>query len=243
MCPRNDHNMKWTCYVNFGDNGDMEQHQKAEKPLRKDAAQRRQLLIDVAREVFAEHGVKATLHDVAREAGVGVGTVYRRFANKQELLEEIYKEQVDELEQLLHEALALEDAWEALEFYVRRSIALQVRDRGMAQIISGHYMTKDLFDASRARIAPLVNALAKNAVRSGQARADLVGTDLIFVQIGLLAIADMQYLDAAQGMEAMVGKLYERYLQIALDGMRVEAAREALPVPPLTTDETHRLFS
>lgn len=61
-----------------------------ERPLRADAARNRQLIIDAARELFAEEGIDVTLDDVARRAGVGVGTVYRRFASKEELIDGVF---------------------------------------------------------------------------------------------------------------------------------------------------------
>src|SRR3954462_15517268 len=108
----------------------------ADRPLRKDAELNRQRLLAAATEVFAQRGLDATLNDVAHHAGGGVGTAYRRFTNKEDLIEAIWRQQVAELEAILHEALATPDPWDGLVLYLEHSLAVQARDRGMAQLLS-----------------------------------------------------------------------------------------------------------
>lgn len=107
-----------------------------EPKLRKDAARNRERLLAAGREVFAQQGLEATLNDVAHHAGVGVGTAYRRFANKEELIEAIHTRQVEELEAILSQALAQTDPWRGLVLYLEQALAMQAKDRGMAQILS-----------------------------------------------------------------------------------------------------------
>ena len=75
----------------------------AQSKLRKDAAHNRELLLKAGRDLFAQRGLRVTLNDVAHHAGVGVGTAYRRFPNKEALLEAIVERQVDELEEIHHD--------------------------------------------------------------------------------------------------------------------------------------------
>ena len=82
--------------------------------MRKDAARNRGLLIDAAREVFAQRGLEASLDDVAHRAGLGVGTAYRHFANKYELAGAILQHAVDEIVAHAEHALTVEDPWQAL---------------------------------------------------------------------------------------------------------------------------------
>src|SRR4051794_29857649 len=96
-----------------------------EQTLRKDAARNRERLIAAGRDLFAQRGLDATLNDVAHHAGVGVATAYRRFTNKEELIEAIWRQQVDELEAILHEALATPDPWDGLVLYLEHSLAVQ----------------------------------------------------------------------------------------------------------------------
>src|SRR5699024_1695046 len=108
-----------------------------EQKLRKDAARNRGLLLKAGRELFAERGLDATLNDVAHRAGVGVGTAYRRFSDKSELIDAIHVQQVAELEAILADALSCSDPWDGLVLYLEGSLRLQARDLGMAQSLSG----------------------------------------------------------------------------------------------------------
>jgi AcrR family transcriptional regulator len=86
----------------------------AGRPLRRDAARNRQRILRAAAEVFTEHGLQASLDDVARHAGVGVGTVYRRFPDKEALAEALFEERLAALVGLAEQALAEPDAWVGL---------------------------------------------------------------------------------------------------------------------------------
>src|SRR4051794_37849238 len=89
------------------------------------------------RELFAEQGFDVTLDDIAARAGVGVGTAYRRFANKGEVLDAIFAEQTVEMSVAADAGLADLDPWHGLVTYLEASLALQLRYRGLAQIVSG----------------------------------------------------------------------------------------------------------
>lgn len=213
-----------------------------EQKLRKDAAANRERLLVAGRDLFARHGLGITLNDVAHHAGVGVGTAYRRFTNKGELIDAILERQDEEMEQILHAALAESDPWKGLILYLERSLALQSKDRGMAQIFAGRYGRAVTHDETRDRLAPLVNKVAERARDAGVLREDATGTDLIFLQIAFSSVAivvqDGPRLDDRDDTE----QLYRRYLWIALDGLRSDDSTSDLPVPALTTVQTHMLL-
>src|SRR5690625_8045309 len=102
-----------------------------EPKLRKDAARNRERLLAAGREVFAQQGLEATLNDVAHHAGVGVGTAYRRFANKEELIEAIHTRQVEELEAILSQALAQPDPWRGQGLDLEQALQQQASATGM----------------------------------------------------------------------------------------------------------------
>ncbi|WP_262107409.1 TetR/AcrR family transcriptional regulator [Arthrobacter sp. Marseille-P9274] len=213
-----------------------------EQTLRKDAARNRERLIAAGRDLFARRGLDATLNDVAHHAGVGVGTAYRRFANKEELIEAIWRRQVDELEAILREALAAPDPWDGLVLYLERSLAAQAQDLGMAQMLAGRTWP-DHYDRQRDRLAPLVNQVADRAREAGLLRRDVTGTDLIFLQIGLTSISGTVRDGTVPEGRSDTGQLYRRYLWIMLDGLRAPASgQSALPVPALSTPEMHTLL-
>lgn len=100
-----------------------------ERPLRKDAERNRKRVLEAARELFAAKGLEPNLNDVARHAGVGVGTVYRRFATKEELLEAIFEDAMNQLTDLAEEALRKSDSWQGFAWFVEQQCQLTVTDR------------------------------------------------------------------------------------------------------------------
>src|SRR5215212_8386823 len=104
-------------------------------PLRADAERNRERILDAAREVFAERGLDVTLDEVARHAGVGVGTAYRRFPNKHVLIEALMIERIAELEATARECLADPDPWNGVATYLERALAQQAADRGLKEVL------------------------------------------------------------------------------------------------------------
>lgn len=203
--------------------------------LRKDAEQNRQRLLVAARELFAERGLGVTLNDIAHHAGVGVGTAYRRFANKGEVIDALFDSQIEELARIADVALATDDPWHGLTTYLEQCLALQARDRGIAHLLAGTWNTAEQHERSRARIADKVNTIADRAREVGALRPDVHGTDLIFVQIALNAVLDRT--------RSLSPDFYRRHLWLLLDGLRTHPDQPSqLPVPALTTDQTHAVM-
>lgn len=216
----------------------------ADVKLRKDAARNRERLLQAGREVFAQRGLDATLNDVAHHAGVGVGTAYRRFANKEDLIDAIRCQQDNELEAILNESLSMDDPWGALVLYLEKSLALHVGDRAMAELLTGRRVRPEMHDQSRNRLAPLVNRVAERARDAGVIRVDATGTDLIFLQIACISISNVVQ-DGPEIEERSDSRdLYRRYLWVMLDGLAPQRDDTApLPVQALTTVQLHALLS
>ncbi len=181
------------------------------RPLRRDAARNRDLLLLAATEIFARDGLSTTLDDIARHAGVGVGTAYRHFANKQVLIDTLLIEQVDRVTEIAVEAAAtIDDAWSAFETFVRRSAQLQAANRSLREV-----MATDLGTAhrhARERLGPAIYALVRAAKDSGQMRPDITVTDLpaVFWMVG--AVVDQT--------RDVVPDVWQRYVTLLLAGMR-----------------------
>jgi AcrR family transcriptional regulator len=210
----------------------------ADEPrLRADAERNRQRILDAARAAFAERGLDVTLDQIAGRAGVGVGTVYRRFANKELLIEALFEDRMADLFALAEAALAHEDAWDGLVHFLERSLELQAADRGFKELVLGSTHGQAFIDA-RDRLAPPLQELFRRARDEGKLRGDAESTDLPMVGMMLGAV-----LDVTQDIEPA---LYRRYLAIVLDGLR--ARREApsdLPEPALAdvqVDEAMRCW-
>ncbi len=212
--------------------------------MRKDAARNRARILEAGREVFAQRGLDATLNDVAHHAGVGVGTAYRRFANKEDLLDAIRCQQDNELEEILNESLAMDDPWDALVLYLEKSLALHVRDRAMAELLTGRRVRPEAHERSRNRLSPLVNRVAERARDAGVIRSDATGTDLIFLQMACISISTVVQDGPEIEARSDSRDLYRRYLWVMLDGLIPQRSDTApLPVQALTTAELHVLLS
>ena len=96
----------------------LEPHSRADRPLRRDAERNRQRILEAAREAFAHDGLSVTLDEIGRRAGVGVGTVYRRFPDKDQLIEALFEDRMNEFVALADECLGFEDAWDGLVHFL-----------------------------------------------------------------------------------------------------------------------------
>ena len=200
----------------------------AARPLRKDAARNRQLLIDAARAVFAERGLDATLDDVAHRAGLGVGTAYRHFANKYELAGAIFQQAVDEIVELAEASLQVADAWDGLVSFLERTLEAQTVNRGLREVLMGvHDAEQD--HQIHERLGTLITALVERAQHGGSVRQDANATDIGMIITMLCVVADIAG-DADPD-------LWRRYLPILLAGLSPNGP--ALPVAALT-DEAMR---
>lgn len=206
------------------------------KPLRKDAERNRQRILDAAAELFTERGLGVTLNDIAHHADVGVGTVYRRFPNKELLIDALFEQRVEEIAQLAAECLEDPDPWRGLTGFLERGLELQARDRGLKQLLLGTPQGCSRVGGVRERMLPLVNALATRARDAGALREDIEVEDLPVTQWMLGAVVDY-------GRDVKPD-LWRRYLRVMLRGMRAEpTAPDPLPVSALTHDELDGLLA
>jgi AcrR family transcriptional regulator len=197
------------------------------RPLRKDAARNRELLLRAAREVFAERGLDASLDDVAHRAGVGVGTAYRHFPNKQELARAIFGEAIDEVVALAEQAAGQPDAWAAIVAFLEGTASRQTADRGLREVLMGVHDPDD-HERITERLSGPVSTLVERAKAGGQLREDVTSTDIGLVLMMLCTVADVTA-DAQPD-------LWRRYLPMLLDALRAGACTP-LPVPPITEEQ------
>jgi AcrR family transcriptional regulator len=201
-----------------------------ERPLRKDAERNRQRVLDAAREVFAERGLGVSLDDIAKHAGVGVGTVYRRFPDKEQLIDALFEDRVGEILNAASESLEMKDPWQAVSRFLERALELQVEDRALKELLLSTSEAHARIDRARERIEPVVVSLLERAQRAGVLRADLVVSDLMLLQHAIGEVADYSR-DAAP-------EVWRRTLVIALDGMRPDRRRTTpMPVPALDDEQ------
>ncbi|MFG3288064.1 TetR/AcrR family transcriptional regulator [Streptomyces sp. NPDC048179] len=174
------------------------------RPHRKDAARNYDALITAAREAFAEHGADVSLEDVARRAGVGIGTLYRNFPTRRDLFESVYADEVNALCATAVELSELEP-WEALTVWLNRFTGYMVTKRAVREALNDE---SEIFSACRDSMYAAGGPLLERAQKAGVARTDMEFGDLLRMVSGIAATA---FEDAAQR---------DRVMSIALDGVR-----------------------
>jgi AcrR family transcriptional regulator len=207
-----------------------------DKPLRKDAERNRQLILDAAKELFAQRGLEVTLNDIAHHAGVGVGTVYRRFPDKEQLIESLFEQKVEQMVAVLETAVADPDPWHGIVHYLERSLELQSCDVALGDLIFDSSQGLARVCRVRARLFPLGEQLVRRAHEAGQLRPDVVASDLPMVLVMMNGLMD--------GGRDVAPELWRRFLPIVLQGLRANAASLVpLPQPPLTPAEVEVVMS
>ncbi|MGI5135114.1 MULTISPECIES: TetR/AcrR family transcriptional regulator [unclassified Streptomyces] len=179
----------------------------SQRPHRKDAARNYDALIAAAREAFAEHGAEASLEDIARRAGVGIGTLYRNFPTRRHLFESVYAGEVNDLCRVAREVAGLEP-WQALTSWLRRFVDYTVTKRAIREAMDDE---SDVFLACRESMYQAGGPLFEQAQKAGEARTDIGFDDLLRMVAGITAT---NFLDDAQR---------DRVLAVALDGVRTTA--------------------
>jgi AcrR family transcriptional regulator len=189
------------------------EHEPA-RGLRADAAKNRERILVAAGEVFAERGLDATLDDVAHHAGLGVGTVYRRFTNKEELVEALFVQSLDKMVALAEAAADRGDPWESLVWFLEQATEMQSEDLGLRDVALHSGYGRDKVAAARERIVPAVHHLVERAQESGRLRSDFLPTDVPIIELMVSSVADYT--------STLAPDLWRRYLSIVLDGLVAE---------------------
>src|SRR5689334_4135555 len=131
----------------------------SQRPLRRDAERNRERILSAAAVAFAEGGLSVTMDEIGRRAGVGVGTVYRRFPDKELLIEALFEQRLEELVELAEGALAHDDPWDGLVAFLERLLAVQACDRGLKEVALSTAHGQERVRRARGRLAPVVRTL------------------------------------------------------------------------------------
>jgi len=206
---------------------------RGERPLRRDAERNRQRILHAAAEVFTQRGLDATLDDVARQAGVGIGTVYRRFPDKETLVAELFQDRIDAMVAVAEDACIAPDPWLALVSFLEYAAATLAGDLGLRQLMMFATYGRDRVAYAREQMRPVVARLVERAQAAGTLRPDFSATDVPLIAFLLASVAE--YAGPVQP------DIWRRYLALIVDGMR--ASRDGvseLPVAALTPEEIER---
>ena len=195
------------------------------RPLRADAERNRARILAAASEVFAERGLDVSLDDIAAHAGVGVGTVYRRFPDKDALIDALFEDKIDRAVGLADECLEIEDPWEGFTTFMRGMCRMQATDSGFKDALLLRGPGRERVAAARERIAPRAMRLLARAQESGAVRADLGAFDVPMMNLCVGLIADRT--------RDVAPDYWERVLTILIDGISAQGRTTPMPVEPL----------
>ena len=199
---------------------------------RSDAKRNRARLVASARELFAARGVDVPTRDVARHAGVGVGTLYRHFPERADLVDAVLAESFEELVALAEASLAEEDPWRGFTHFVQDALVLHGRNRGLKDVVETNEHGRTRAQAMRRRLRPLVARLVARAQEHGELRSDFTPQD-----IALLFWGSDRVIELAGDVAP---ELWRRQLGFMLDGLRAPNATP-LPAPPLSEAQLRRV--
>ncbi len=176
----------------------------ARRPQRADARRNYETLIAVARETFATQGVSTSLEEIARKAGVGIGTLYRHFPTRQDLLESVYADDVEAVVRSADEVASL-PPWDGLATWLYRLVDYLGTKRALAEAVN---FQSELFQSGRASVHAAGETLLSRAQEAGMARAEVTFDDVLRLIAGVTMV---EFVEPGQR---------ERVLGVALDGLR-----------------------
>ena len=194
---------------------------------RRDAKRNRERLLAAARDLFEREGVAARTDDIARLAGVGVGTLYRHFPTREAIVEALFEERLDEFAALAETALAHARAWDGLVELLERMLEFQVGDRVLKQVFMRYPPGRGSSAAARERLQQQFEQLLERARAEGTLREDFTLADLT-----LLVWSFAPLIDATAEVAPHAAK---RHLHWLLDG--IKATNTSIPAERPLTDE------
>jgi AcrR family transcriptional regulator len=199
---------------------------------RRDAKRNRERIVTAAREVFSSAGADAPAREIARRADLGVGTLYRHFPVRADLVDAVLEEAFEELIQVAEAALAEPDPWSGFVRFVDEALVLHAQNRALKDVVESEEHGRELARAMRRRIRPLTEQLIARAQADGTLRPDFALQDLALLFWGSDRVIEL----AAD----VAPELWRRQLGLMLDGLRTPDPRP-LEHPPLSEAQLRRV--
>jgi AcrR family transcriptional regulator len=204
--------------------------EQMQRPLRRDARESRDKLIAAARAEFAANGVDASLEKIARGAGVAIGTLYRHFPTRLDLLMAALRPRLRGFVDGADKAVEMDDPWDAFVAYLDNLLAVQAGDRGFNDFLSrrfpGNSETEHIHDV----LCQQIDDVLVRAQKAGRARPDITRADIIN-----LIWSNGRIIDATS---VKAPTAWRRQLHLMLDAYRAERAHP-VPEPPMTDEQLY----
>jgi AcrR family transcriptional regulator len=204
----------------------------AKPPLRRDAQRNRDRILAATRAAFQERGLEVGVDEIARRAGVGMGTLYRHFPTKDALIDAIVDARFAELTDLAEHALLVEDAWAGFAGFLTAAVDLQRSDRGFKDALAAPGRDEKRVKAARRKLHDAIERLVARGREEGALRDDLAPED---VTVLLWATAQVVERTAEVAPDQV-----HRFLAMHLDGLRPGAPTAPVRTAPLTPRQLQR---
>jgi AcrR family transcriptional regulator len=200
------------------------------RPLRRDAREHREKLLSAAQREFAARGVDASLEKIARDAGVAIGTLYRHFPTRLDLLMAAFKPRLRDFLDGATKALEMDDPWEGFAYYLENLFRVQAGDRGFNDFLSRRFTDNAETERIHDQMCQQIEDMLTRAQEAGEARPDITQADIVN-----LIWSNGRIIDATS---ATAPNAWRRYLYLMLDAYRAERAHP-LPEPPMTDQQLY----
>lgn len=194
-----------------------------ERAQRADARRNRTAVLDAARKLFFEEGMDAGMDQIARKAGVGVGTVYRHFPHKSDLVIALVHEHFARLAEAAADALEDEDAWGAFCEFMRWSVETASKERAIGEFLGSSPELGEI-EVEQTGLAERTEKLIRKAQRQGKMRKDVVVEDVPTLVCSIASVASTH-------SGSIASENWGRLVEITLDGMRACPGTSKLPAP------------
>ncbi|MFL6109752.1 MAG: TetR/AcrR family transcriptional regulator [Catenulispora sp.] len=195
------------------------------RPLRQDAVRNRERLVIAARETFRRAGLDAPLDEIARQAGVSVGTLYNRFSSRGELIDAALGPVVERSVEIAEEAMRADDPWNGFVAFIEGTCELLAAERGYTDVYRARLSDTPVIDAARERRGALKARIMTRAKAAGVLRDDVGTSDIVLTFWAIAAIIESTRETAPDA--------WRRHLALIFDGLRADAAHP-LPATALT---------
>jgi AcrR family transcriptional regulator len=200
------------------------------RPLRRDAQEHRDKLLAAAHREFAAHGVDASLEKIARDAGVAIGTLYRHFPTRLDLLMAAFEPRLQEFLDGAKKALEIDDPWDGFVHYLENLFRMQAGDRGFNDFLSRRFPGNADTERIHDQMCRQIEDVLTRAQEAGAARPDITLADIVN-----LIWSNGRIIDATS---ATAPNAWRRYLYLMLDAYRAERAHP-IPEPPMTYEQLY----
>jgi AcrR family transcriptional regulator len=197
---------------------------------RRDAQEHHERLIAAATQEFAARGIEASLEKIARDAGVAIGTLYRHFPTRMDLLMEAFAPRLEEFLSEAKKAMEMDDPWQGFVYYLENLFRVQAGDRGFNDFLSRRFPGSPDTERIHDQVCRQIEDVLTRAQDAGEARPDIATADIVN-----LIWSNGRMIDATS---TTAPDAWRRHLYLMLDAFRAERAHP-LPVPPMTDEQLY----